>query len=282
MQRAPKLGLFALTLMAAIAAGCASSATHDGSDSAESSDELRRLSYHDCRGASDRGTGITRFELRQTTTTARITDLGPDAAAPGWGTIDRKYAPTSKTYQGATRFQGYERMFDSAHSDIGTIELIVSPTIRDSDDSGYVWIRSSGAGGGSSERFSCTKKDAPIKVDTNRYARIVCDLKPIVCGPGAPPGETCLSDLYVRQYADDRANMRVTILDHFGVNISERKEWTGASTELERTTRAFRAELPGYTLDLTYRAGVTYEGTLAIDGGESTNVKCSDLAMLDD
>lgn len=269
------VGLSLLTALGALGVGCSGA---DAQPADPEEDEVTATRFYDCRANGD--ALVTRMELALGKNKAKVTDLGKGAAPPDDGTKDPSYKPSSPEYKDTTRFAGYDKIADTTHGEIGSMFLLVSPELMAKAASGKVWFRESGPEGGGTERYTCTSKPKALTVDTGLKARLLCDLDQIACGAGAPPGQTCLSDLFVQQ-TDGGATMRLTWLDHFGVNAKERKESLGDSSQLSRTKTGFHAKWSGGELDLDYRAGVTYKGTFKPAGGKVSNVTCSDMAMLD-
>ncbi|MFO0668030.1 MAG: hypothetical protein U0235_00195 [Polyangiaceae bacterium] len=271
----------AILSLAAVACGGATSGADNGSPP-ESEDELAtgKAALYDCHGGGGSGNSdsLVRFELLLGKSNAKITDLSKEAVAPGTGKIDSSYAPSSSEYKDATRFVGFDTI--DVADDVARIDLMVSKEIRESAASGRIWLRLSGPEGGSKWTYTCNKKAKPIAVDTSVKSRLSCSLLPMMCTDDNPPGQTCLSDAFVNQKDDDAADMRFTYLDHFGVHVVERKDQVGASSALSRSKTSFTGKWDKTELKLDYRAGITYTGTLKVDG-KSTKVKCNDLAMLD-
>lgn len=194
--------------------------------------------------------------------------------------IDPSYRPTSATYQGATRFTGYQEITERWSSG-GNAEFIVSREITGGAAQGKIWMRTSASDGGGTTSFSCTSKAEPFAPDTAVRARLLCGLDHIVCDDDNPPGSTCLVDLFVNQTSTSRSTLRKTYSDHFGVHVQERREEVGASGAMTRDARSLSAEWAGHRLDVQYRARVTYVGTFTLPDGRSEQAKCNDLAMVD-
>lgn len=268
-----------LSIFSLAAVACGGATNDDVAPAPASEDELAtaKSALYDCHGAAGNDS-LVRFELALTKTTAKLTDLSKDAAVPGTGKIDPSYAPTSSEYADATRFVGFDTI--DLSSDISRIDLMISKEVRESKASGRIWLRLSGPEGGSKWTYSCDKKDKPVAVDTARKARLACNMQQMICADDNPPGKTCLTEAFVNQKDDDAADMRFTYLDHFGVHVEERKDELGASSSLSRTKTSFSGKWGKSELKLEYRAGITYTGTLKVDGKSGT-VKCNDLAMLD-
>lgn len=267
----------ALALAATLVAACA---PDDAATPEETEDDATALRPYDCRGSSDNGDTLVRLEVGISARTVRVTDLSKDAAAPDTGKVDASYAPTSSTYKGASRYVGFSKLADALADDVSTVEVMVSPELGKKAASGKIWIRTAGPEGGSTSSYQCSAKDKPLAPDTKRAARLFCSLDKLSCHAGAPPGDTCLSELFVGQ-GDGKASLKLTWLDHFGVRVTERKESIGDSSKLERDKASFAAKWTGWSLDVSYRAGVSYLGTLTMPSGEKAKVHCSDLAMFD-
>ena len=251
-------------------------------DDNESLDELRdgAARIYDCRGENNDST-LGRFELVLSGNKAKVTSLSKNAAAPGDGTVDPDYRPTSASYQGGARYVGFDKIRESmAASDFGSLELIISKDLKNGQDHKRAWIRYAG-GGATTEGFVCHKRPARFTVDLDRRSRLQCDAK-LLCTEDNPPGSTCLSEIFVKQTENDKATLRLTYLDHFGVRATDRKENIGDSTELSRTKSKVDAKFGGHELDLKYRAGITYLGKIKLPDGRSTDLDCNDLAMLDE
>lgn len=285
MRKALVGSLLALPLL--LIAGCAadtSDATRAAPDSDTDSEEaeLRGMRLFDCRGGESGSESLTRMELAVSASKVKLTDLSRDASPPDSGTIDPSYRPSSPTYAGSSRFTGFDKISGSLSSDVSRVDLMVSKEIMDGGARGKLWIRTSGPEGAGTSSYTCTSKPKAVSVSLSKNARVYCDMSPLVCGAGAPPGETCLSDLFVSQTANDGATLRYKWLDHFGVNVRERSESIGASTSFARTKKTIEAKWGSATIDVTYRAGVTYLGDIKLADGRTGKVRCSDLAMLDD
>lgn len=279
MRSSASLGLATLSLLSLVAVACGGATS--GTDIAPASEdelETAKAALYDCHGAAGNDS-LVRFELALTKTTAKLTDLSKDAAAPGTGKVDPSYTPTSSEYADATRFVGFDAI--DLGSDISRIDLMISKEVRAASASGRIWLRLSGPEGGSKWTYACDKKAKPVAVDTSVKSRFACRVSPMICTDDNPPGQTCLTDLFVNQKDDDAADLRLSYLDHFGVHADERKDELGASSALSRTKTTYSGKWGKNELKLEYRAGVTYMGTLKLDGGKSSKVKCNDLAMLD-
>jgi hypothetical protein len=281
-------------VMVSSVVGCAADATEApapapdavGSGSGESgsgeetaTDDVTSMKYYDCRGGgADHEDWLGRFEIGLSATKIAITDLSRDAAPPDTGKLDRDYNPTP-TYAGAVRFVGFAKILDEAtFSDLANLEIIVSKELKAKAASGKLWIRTSG-GGGDTTQYHCKSKTAKMKVVTSKKARLACSMK-LICESGNPPGETCLSDLFINQTTASDATLKLTYLDHFGVHVVERKVNLPAS-DLSRTTKKVDGDWAGNKLKLEHRGGVTYTGTFKLPDGRSSEVKCNDLAMFD-
>jgi hypothetical protein len=147
---------------------------------------------------------------------------------------------------------------------------------------GKFWIRTSGSGGGSTS-YRCTAKPAKLTVDVAKKARLSCELSRLSCTDENPPGRTCLDSLFVNQTSESDATLKVTYLDHFGVNARQRRVALGPSSSLVRSASTVEASWSshGHELKLGYRGGITYTGTFTIPNGGPQAVQCNDLAMLD-
>jgi hypothetical protein len=240
-------------------------------------DDVTATKYYDCRGG-DNSDWLSRFEIGLSATKIAITDLSKNAAPPDSGRIDRDYNPTP-TYAGAVRFLGFDKIVEFAISDLNHLEIVVSKELKAKAANGKLWIRTTGGGGGSAQ-YHCKSKSAKIKVDTSKKSRLACSLKRIICTNDNPPGETCLSDVFLNQTTADDATLKLTYLDHFGVHVVERKVSLPAS-EIARTTKKVSGDWTANTLKLEHRGGVTYTGTFKLPDGRSEAVQCNDLAMFD-
>lgn len=277
------LALVALPLL--FIAGCAADSTEstpgpDDSDTESEDAELRGMKLYDCRGGESGSETLARMELGVSSTKLKLTDLSRDASPPDSGTIDPSYRPTSSTYAGSSRFTGFDKVADSLSSDVSRVDLMASKELMAGDARGKLWIRTSGPEGARTDSYTCTSKPKAVAVALSKNARVYCDMAPLICGHGPPPGDTCLADFFVNQ-SGDGATLRYKWYDHFGVNVRERSESVGASTSFTRTKKTIKAKWGAATLDLTYRAGVTYLGDVKLADGRTGKVRCSDLAMLD-
>lgn len=274
---------FVLALVSGVtllSAGCATTADDDEPSADVAASELGALKYFDCRGSQDIGDTLNRIEFGYAKAEVRLVDVSRDATEPDTGKLDPSYAPTSATYAGSSRYVGFAKVADGLSSDVSRVDVMVSKEITGGGASGRIWLRTSGPEGARTDSYTCKAKPKALAVDTARPARLLCQMNKLICAPGAPPGDTCLSEFFVNQSAD--ASLRLTWLDHFGVNVSERKEAIGAATKFTRTKKAIAGKWGKTTVDLTYRAGVTYTGSLKLEDGRSEKVHCSDLAMFDE
>lgn len=242
-------------------------------------EELRGSKIYECRRSGMEDDALKRFELILKNGQAKVIDLSKDALVPDTGRLDADYNPTAQ-YAGASRYAGFGDLVNDMNSDLASIELIVSSEVQGGEESGKLWIRMSGHGG-STHGATCTKKASLLTVKPAVKSRLACDLDRIICGGGAPPGETCLADLFVQQTSTDTAKIRLRWYDHFGVRATERFESIAVSDDLSRTTKAVKGAWEGRQLELKHRAGITYTGKFTLPDGRSETVKCNDLAMLD-
>jgi len=275
--------LIALVTLAACGGSERSDVLPGQASGGESEDELREgaTRVYDCRG-EDQDSTLGRFELvlSNRNAKAKVTSISKNAAAPGDGTIDPDYRPVSASYQGGARYTGFEKIRESmSASDFGSLELIISKELKEGGDRKRAWIRYTG-GGATTEGFVCHKRAAPFAVEVARKARLQCESE-LLCTDDNPPGSTCLSEIFVKQTEDDKATLRLTYLDHFGVNVRERQENIGDSTELARTKTKVDAKFGEHEIELKYRAGITYLGKLKMPDGRTAKLDCNDLAMLD-
>jgi hypothetical protein len=165
-------------------------------------------------------------------------------------------------------------------SEVSRGDIIVTKEFQANPEHARLLLREAGPEGGGNEAFNCKPKAKKLAVETSKHARLACSVS-LECTNDNPPGQTCLDSAFVNQTSNDSATLRVQFLDHFGVHADVRKEEVGASNELHRTATTIKAEWQGHPLDLKYRAGVTYEGTLKMPNGAEAKAKCNDLAMLD-
>ncbi len=271
--------LFVAGCSADAADGAGAAAPVDVSGEGTAEDDVTAMKYYDCRGG-DSNDSMSRLEIGLGATKLDVTDLSKDAAPPDSGKIDRDYNPSAQ-YAGAVRFLGWEKILTSfGGGDVAHIEFIVSKEIKAKQAAGKIWMRTSGSGGDTTQ-FSCKAKAGKLKVDAAKKARLACSIQHLICTHDNPPGDTCLSDVFLNQTSDDEATLKLTYLDHFGVHVVERKVPLAASA-LQRTTKKVEGTWAGNHLELDHRGGVTYTGTFKLPGsGGSSEVQCNDLAMFD-
>jgi hypothetical protein len=263
---------------AVLLVGCAADTTEIPAAEPETGEdaEIKAMKFFDCHGGSNDG-NMNHLELGVGGGKARVTDLSKDAAVQDTGNSDPSYKPNSAEYKDSTRYLGFDKTVKSIGGDVADLQLMTSKEIE-AGQSGKAWIRMAGPEGGGTTRYTCTKKTKALAVDTKIASRLVCSLDKLACHKGAPPGDTCLADVLVMQ-SGGSASLRVTWLDHFGVNVKERKESLG-NAPLSRTKTTAKGTWGTDALSLKYRAGITYTGTFE-DAGNKSPITCNDLAMLD-
>jgi hypothetical protein len=258
-------------------AACASEAAPDGA----MDPEANSLSFYDCRGGSA-DEPLARLEVGLSASTLTITDLSKDAMTPDSGRIDPSFRPTA-AFAGTVRYVGFPKIHEEfSVTDVSNFTIVVSKELQTKSPTGKLFVRTSGGEGGDSTSYFCRAKAAPLKVDAARTARLACNLDKLMCVHDNPPGDRCLDELFVHQTSAGEATLRQTFLDHFGVNVVERKVPLGASKTLSRTTAKIAGSWnDGVSLSLDHRGGITYVGTYQHADGRKEKVKCNDLAMLD-
>jgi hypothetical protein len=267
--------------LALVLGGCsaASQSTEPAPEDPSVEEDLASATYYQCWGGSSDAT-LHHFELALGAKSIRVTDLSKDAVVPDTGKLDPTYKPTSTTYKDTTRFIGFQKIADST-DEVGEVDvMIANDLLEHKPANGKLWIRMAGPEGGGTTTYDC-KASTKLKPVVSTHARLACDLDQMICGNGAPPGQTCLSDVFVNQTASGSATVTLTWLDHFGVNVKERKVNAGTQTSFSRTVSTTKGAWGGNTIDLDYRAGVTYAGTIKLSDGRSAKMHCNDLGMLD-
>jgi hypothetical protein len=275
MKKASLIAMFAAFGIAA----CAGTADNEPATGDVSAD-MTAAHLYDCGGGGDSNMAgtLARFELAMTPTTASIVDVSKDAAPPGDGRIDPSYHPTAQLV-GAIRYRGFDKITETM-DEVSQLDLIVPKEFQDNPQQGKVLIREAGPEGGDTQTFFCKTKTKKLAVDVSRKSRFNCNVS-LVCTEDNPPGKTCLDSAFVNQTTASAATLRTSYLDHFGVHADPRNVDVGTSTHLSRTTEKFSAEFTGHSIDLKYRAGITYIGKLVLPTGKTADAKCNDLAMLD-
>jgi hypothetical protein len=266
-----------VAVAAATVMGCADSTEPE----AANAPEANGLSFYDCRGSFSEDV-LAHAEVGIGEKTLTLTDLSKDAVPPDTGTVDTTFRPTP-AFEGAHRYVGFPKIHEAfSGSEVANFEVVLSKDLVAKKPTGKLFVRTSGGSGGDSTSYFCRAKAAPLKVDTAKSARLACSLEKLVCVHDNPPGDTCLGDLFLNQTSREEATLRQTFLDHFGVNVQERKVPLGASQSLARTTSSLTGSWTGgVALNLEHRGGITYVGTYVHTDGKSQNVQCNDLAMLD-
>jgi len=264
------------TTLALIVAGCAASSD---SETGGATDDVTASSYYDCFSSSSDGV-LAHFELALRGDALDVTDLSKDAAPPDTGKLDPSYRPSS-TYASYVRYSGYAKI-GGQFSETQSVDMLASKELQTRAAKGTLAIRTAGSDGGGTSRATCTAKAKPLTVDPARKARLSCSLSQSICVDDNPPGSTCLFDLFVNQTSAGAATLKRTYLDHFGVRVVERPVSLGASKALRRTGQEVEVSWADATsLKLDLRGGITYTGTYADPSGQSRDVQCNDLAMLD-
>lgn len=269
----------AIFVVSSVIAGCAVEGDDaPGADLQSTEAAATAARIYDCSGGLSDGDQLRRFEMTMSPTKVEITDLSKDALAPDSAKIDPTYRPTP-AFAGAIRYSGFPKIVDS-WPDVSTADLIVPKAFQDSPEQGKVLLRTSGPEGGGNLSYFCKTKAKKLAVDTAKRSRLACNLQ-LTCVHDNPPGDTCLDSAFVNQTSAGGATLRTTFLDHFGVHVQERKVENGASTDFDRTKETIKAKWEGHKLELKFRAGVTYLGTLTLPDGRKSTAQCNDLAMFD-
>jgi hypothetical protein len=263
--------IIGFSVLALAAVGCA--ATTDEPELAGAEEAVTAIKYFDCSGGEP-DWSLHRIEVGYTRAKLTVTDLSNDAVAPTDGTYDPTYNPSSSTYAGSRRYVGFDDLSE-------VVGFMVSKELQDGAAQGKIWLRTQASDGGGTTSYWCKEKANRITVDTNRKARLMCDLQ-MVCTEDNPPGSTCLNSAFLQQTGDNTAKLRTEYYDHFGVHAAERTVDLGSSDELRRTATKITGEWGGHKIELKYRAGITYIGKLTLPDGRTSEAKCNDLAMLDD
>jgi hypothetical protein len=258
--------------------GCAGTADTAEPDSEVSEDELQAMKVYDCQ-AFNRDASPSRFELGFSAKKIVVTDIGKDALPAGIGTFDPNYRPQSTSLQGAARFRGFDKMVDADISDASSLEVLVSSEIR-ANKPGRVTLRWGSGSGPASESYTCKAKASRLVVNIATNARLACDLDKLSCQDGPAPGNTCLASAFAFEANNGTSSLKLNYYDHFGVRATERSESVGSSTAFARTKTKVTGAWNSVSLNVKYRAGITYTGTMKV-GAETVNVKCNDLSMLD-
>ena len=274
--------IIALTAFALTAIACAAPQDEANQDSRATEADLTGggTKWFDCSGGdSNAPDQMSHIEVGWSKNKLSVTDLSKDAMAPSEGKLDADYHPTSATYAGSIRYSGFDSI-TKEWDEVSSAWFMVSKEIQDGKAAGKMWMRTQGPEGGGTSSYWCKSKDAPIKVKTSVKSRLACDLK-MLCTDDNPPGSTCLDSAFIQQTDAKTAKMRVEYLDHFGVHVVERKVELGSDDTVDRDTKSFKASVDGNKVDLSWRGGITYEGTFTLKDGRKTTAKCNDLAMLD-
>ena len=271
-------GIAAIFAFVALGTVACAGTTEDSAPVADGAEAVTSVHLYDCRTGADQGGTLQRFELAMSPTSAEITDVSKDAAPPDSGRIDPSYHPTPQL-AGAIRYRGFDKIA-SSFDEVSVLDLLVPKEFQGSPEQGKLLIRTTGPEGGGSTSYFCKTKTKKLAVDLSVKARLNCNVS-LECTNDNPPGQTCLDSAFVNQTTASSATLRTSYLDHFGVHADPRNVDVGASTKLTRTKDEFSATFPQHSLELTYRAGVTYTGKLVLPSGKSATAKCNDLAMLD-
>lgn len=271
--------LVCLLLAAAAAPACAVETADDSDDAlGASEDELATMSYYTCT-SGNRDSNVQSLELGIGASKISVTDLSKDAMVPDTGTLVSNYRPTSATYQGGAMYSNFKKLQAEMHQNV---DFILSKELKAKAAAAKLYLRTQDGEGGGTQSFWCKSKPKRLTVNTNQMGRFACSLQPgLAIAGGPPPGETQLYDLFMFQQQTDYSNLSLTYLDHFGVNVRERKETLTSVDAFHRTTKKLTGTWGKNKMDLTYRAGITYTGTFKYQDGQSTKVMCNDLSMLD-
>ena len=271
--------LTCLFLSAAAFPACAIDASEaPGEETEVTEDELASMKYYDCRNNRDDGF-MERLELGLGASKIQVTDISQDPVRPDTGKLDTSYRPTSATYQGSARFVGFRKLGDDLNVNA---DFILSKELKAKASAAKLWLRTTSGEGGGTDAFWCKAKPKRLTVNTSQMGRFACSLTPGLDIPGGPPpGSTGLYDLFLYQHSADNSKITFTYLDHFGVRATPRKESISSADAFHRTTKKLTGTWGKNKLDVTYRGGITYEGTFKYEDGQSTKVRCNDLSMLD-
>ena len=254
-----------------------------GTDEAEVA--AANTSIYRCKGGErlDGKLALLALGIDNTNTVLSVTDLSPAAAAPSAPKHDTTYRPTA-----GSRFEGSSRFIVDGTlglaADAGKVEVITSRALLARNAAAPMWIRTRG----NTHDYTCASKPKKLTVTPSVPVSLACTFSAPaeeLCVPNGPAGKTtCLSSARVKRNptARDEVTLQLGYTDFFGDSPPRSRTADSGSSKAERTKTSFKGTWSGNGLDLVYRGGITYRGTLTLKGEtRPKDVSCNDLSMLE-